>query len=140
MWQQVFDMLGGNLLGGVKDLIQTFKLPPEQQLAFDQRMAELHTETQLKLADLEATDRDSARKRQMEVKDSTNTVLAYWYTAGYFAVLALVAFYGIPETQQRIFDVLLGVLSAAQMNIMTYYFGSSAGSAAKHAMIDRMTK
>ena len=39
MWDKVMSILGGNLLGGVKDLVQTFKLPPEQQLAFDAKHA-----------------------------------------------------------------------------------------------------
>ena len=53
MWDKVMSILGGNLLGGVKDLVQTFKLPPEQQLAFDAKMAELQTQAELKLAELE---------------------------------------------------------------------------------------
>ena len=39
MWDKVMSILGGNLLGGVKDSVQTFKLPPEQQLAFDAKHA-----------------------------------------------------------------------------------------------------
>lgn len=44
MWDKVLSILGGNVFEGVKDIIRTFKLPPEQQLQFDSKMAELQTQ------------------------------------------------------------------------------------------------
>ena len=63
MWEKVVSILGGNVFDGVKDIIRTFKLPPEQQLQFDSKMAELQTQAELKLAELETADRNSARQR-----------------------------------------------------------------------------
>jgi hypothetical protein len=140
MWlDKVIDIFGGNLLGGVKDLIQTFKLPPEQQLEFDKRLAELEAETKTKLASLDAADRDSARKREMEVKDNTPKVLAYGITAGFFGVLFYILNFDIPNESENVVYVMLGSLGTAWTGIMAYYYGSSAGSAAKHTLLDKLT-
>ncbi len=140
MFEKIMSILGGNLLGGVKDLVQTFKLPPEQQLAFDQRMAELQTQAELKLAELEASDRNSARQREATVKDKTPAILAYSITAGFFGVLFFMMNYEIPLAEKEVLFVMLGCLGTAWTGVIAYYFGSSAGSAAKHATIERLTK
>ena len=140
MWlDKIMDVMGGNLLGGVKDLIQTFKLPPEQQLQFDQRVAELENETAQRLAELEQADRASARQREMAVKDSTPKVLAYGVTIGFFAVLFYVLALDIPLEQEKVVFFMLGSLSTAWTGIMAYFFGSSAGSAAKHNLLEKLT-
>ena len=110
MWDKVMSILGGNLLGGVKDLVQTFKLPPEQQLAFDAKMAELQTQAELKLAELEVGDRNSARGREVQVKDLTPSILAYSITFGFFGVLLLMMFYEIPISAKDVLYVMLGSL------------------------------
>jgi hypothetical protein len=46
----------------------------------------------------------------------------------------------IAPDMKGLVDVLMGVLTAGQYSIMSYYFGSSHGSAAKQGMIDRLTK
>lgn len=141
MWlDKVIDIFGGNLLGGVKDLIQTFKLPPEQQLAFEQKMAELEVSTRTKLAELEASDRDSARDREIQIRDNTPKVLAYGITTGFFGVMFYILNFDIPNESENVVYVMLGSLGTAWTGIMAYYYGSSAGSSAKHNLIDRLTK
>ncbi|MEE9316539.1 MAG: hypothetical protein V3U97_05460 [bacterium] len=84
--------------------------------------------------DLEAIhqkDRDSARQREMAVKDKTPSILAYVYTAGYFFILGWILKMGIPESTKEIIMVLMGILSTAEVGIIQYYFGSSAGSKQK---------
>lgn len=138
MWDKVMSILGGNLLGGVKDLVQTFKLPPEQQLAFDAKMAELQTQAELKLAELEVGDRNSAREREVAVRDKTPAVLAYAITGGFFGVLTLIMFYEIPMSAKDVLYVMLGALGASWNNVISYFFGSSSGSSAKHNLIEKL--
>lgn len=138
MWDKVMSILGGNLLGGVKDLVQTFKLPPEQQLAFDQRMAELAAQTEQKVMELEASDRNSARQREMSVKDNTNANLAYTVTGVMMGGLVYFNLYPPdPEVKTVVENVMMAVRDG-WLVILAYYFGSSSGSAAKHAMIDKL--
>jgi hypothetical protein len=140
MWDKVISILGGNVFEGVKDIIRTFKLPPEQQLQFDSKMAELQTQAELKLAELEASDRNSARQRETAIKDKTPAILAYSITIGFFSVLFYMLNFEVPQSEREVLFVMLGSLGTAWTGIIAYYFGSSAGSAAKHATIERLTQ
>ena len=139
MWEKIVSILGGNVFEGVKDIVRTFKLPPEQQLQFDSKMAELQTNAELKLAELEVSDRNSARNREMGVKDRTPTILAYSITGGFFGVLLGMMFIEIPISAKDVLYVMVGSLGTAWTGVIAYYFGSSAGSGAKHALIEKLT-
>lgn len=94
------------------------------------------------MAKLDATDRDSARKREIETKDTTTRELAYVYTFGYFGALGALLFgwVNVPGDMHGLIDVLFGVLTAGQYSIMSYYFGSSHGSANKNMVIETLMK
>lgn len=144
MWQQLIDIFGGNLLGGVKDLIQTFKLPPEQQLQFEQAMAKMEADFRAKALELEISDRASARAREMAVKDKTPAVLAFISVGGFLgismALLANFIFYPevkvVPEAMGLI-GTLIGYLSGKSELALAYYFGSSRGSDRKTELLTR---
>ena len=138
MWEKVLSILGGNVFEGVKDIVRTFKLPPEQQLQFDSKMAELQTTAEIKLAELEASDRNSARQREMSVKDNTNANLAYTVTGTMMVGLVYLNVYPpAPEVKTVVENVMMAVRDG-WLVILAYYFGSSRGSAAKHDMIDKL--
>ncbi len=84
-----------------------------------------------------AEDRASARAREIAVRDRTPQILAFSYTLGYFALLFVVMFHDLPDGAHDLLNTLIGVLSAAQVGIMTYYFGSSAGSARKTELLSK---
>lgn len=92
----------------------------------------------VKLEEISALDRNSARDREIKVGDRTTKILAYAYTIGYFVVLGVVMKTGVNPEMVNIIMVLLGVLTAAQGQIMNYYFGSSSGSAQKNNLMAQM--
>lgn len=89
---------------------------------------------------LDAADRDSARKREVETKDTTTRELAYIYTFGYFGLIFCLffGFVAVPDQMKGMADALMGVLTAGQYSIMAYYFGSSHGSSMKDVTLDRV--
>ena len=94
----------------------------------------------VKLEEIAATDRNSARTRETVTGDRTTRILAYAYTIGYFAMFATVMRTGVDMQMESVIMVLMGVLTAAQAQIMNYYFGSSAGSARKTGVIADIQK
>lgn len=92
------------------------------------------------LEKIAADDRANARQREAALRDKTPTILAYVYTIGYFVVLSVVWGSEVAANTRETFNILLGILSAAEIGIITYYFGSSAGSSRKSDTIDRLTE
>jgi hypothetical protein len=112
----------------------TGKLPPEEEAALNLKLAEIEQQAD----QLATSDRDSARKREMEVKDKTPSRLAWVMVAGFFVILALLIFVTIPTTAKDALLIMLGTLSSGIMSVLQYYFGSSSGSADKSKLIEQM--
>jgi len=92
---------------------------------------------------LQYADTANARAREVAVKDNTPRILAYMYTAGFFAVLAtqfwiVMAHVVLDPTALRLIDTTTGVLFAMMLGCKEYYFGSSAGSKDKDQTIASM--
>lgn len=85
-----------------------------------------------------AEDRQSAREREMEVKDRTPAVLAFVCFMGFFGILGLMMFIDIPENAKDPLLIMLGALGAVVTGITQYYYGSSSGSAKKNNILARM--
>jgi hypothetical protein len=77
----------------------------------------------------DVADRTSARAREEAVRDRTPTILAFGVTAGFFSLLALLAFHEIPSASRDLMNIMLGALGTAWAAIVSYYFGSSSGNA-----------
>lgn len=144
MWDKLTSIFGGSILEGVKDIVRTFKLPPELQLQFDTRMAELETSFRSKVLDLDVQDRASARAREMAVKDKTVATLAY-VIVGTFAgvcVFLVIHPYVLPQVElstatMTMLGTVVGYLSAKAEQVASYYFGSSLGSDRKTELLAR---
>lgn len=115
---------------------------PEQVLAikdaenaFALKMRSLGFAAAKDMESIAAGDRDSARKREVEVKDSTPRNLAYLVTAGYFAIVAALMMGATPTGNKDILFVLLGTLGTAWVGVISYYFGTTASSAVKTALL-----
>ena len=115
----------------------------DQQFAKDMRALDIDLER------ISAGDRDSARKRQMELKDSTPAQLAWMVIGGFIVVSAaqLVAIMGWPDVVAKIPGqgwLLIGNISGYLANeakqAAAYYFGSSVGSKEKDATLSEIAK
>lgn len=64
-------------------------------------------------------------------------VLAVLITVGFFGTLASLIAYGKPAAGGDALLVMLGALGAAFTGVVSYFFGSSSGSAAKTELMAR---
>lgn len=125
----------------VTEAIQGNKLTPDQLTSLKTAEIEFQKFLKQNAIDLEAIhagDRDSARKRETAVKDWVPGVLAVGITLGFFGILAWLMSYGVPTSGGDALLVMLGALGSGFGSVLAYYFGSSAGSAAKSADIAKM--
>ena len=101
---------------------------------FQLQMAELGYKN---AADLEATaeeDRASARNREIQVKDWMPKLLGSGVVAGFLASVFLILS-GRAKVDSVLAGTLIGYLSAKSELVLSYYFGSSAGSDRKTEII-----
>jgi hypothetical protein len=94
---------------------------------FKVRMKELDID----LERIAAGDRDSARKMQIETRDWTPKLLAFFITFGFFGALVWILVFGIPKTGTEVLLMMLGSLSTSWTGVVQFYYGSSAGSKQK---------
>jgi hypothetical protein len=137
-------------------LIDRFFPDPEQKAKAQMELMKMQQEGELakmandtELAKIYAADLDSARKRESEIVTSDKAplinkiitpVLASSVLLMTFGLFAIVLFDdgNIDPSRKDILIYVLGVLSAIATQIVSYYFGSSQGSSAKNAAIDKM--
>ena len=117
---------------GVSDAVESVV----QAIGNDPQAAQKLAELELEYAKLDAADRDSARKRELEIATSAS---APWYSKMVTPALALGVFLlwaainytlltgsnAIPDAMREIVIRMLGSLDAATMLILSYYFGNS---------------
>ena len=75
-------------------------------------------------------DRDSARRREINLRDWTPRVLAFAILLAFFAMAGGVLF-GELKATDAMAGAIIGYLSAKAEQVVAYYFGSSAGSKQK---------
>ncbi|MBA9844289.1 MAG: hypothetical protein QM625_02025 [Ralstonia sp.] len=101
-----------------------------------------------KLVDAEVKDRDSARNREIQVKDRTPAHLAYMILGGFFGIAAtqLVALMGWPEEAAKIppqgwviIGNISGYLAAEAKAAAAYYFGTTQDSGRKTELLAQQT-
>jgi hypothetical protein len=150
--------LGGAAVGAVADALGLSDktegaikqalagVTPEQMLAmktadqtFAIEMQKIGFDNVKALEQIAASDRDSARKREIEVKDNTPKILAYAITIGFFSVLAGLMFGEIPAGTKEVLYIMLGTLGTAWTGVISYYYGSTHGSVEKTKLLAAST-
>ena len=124
----------------VQSTIDSGKLTADQLASLKQAEIELQAKAQelgLNFEKLAVDDRKSARDMQSATKSIVPAFLAAGVTIGFFGILtALMVGYAQKSDELM---VMLGSLSTAWVGIISFYFGSSAGSQAKDDMIHNST-
>jgi hypothetical protein len=120
----------------VQGIISSNKLTAEQVASIQLAELELKKQAQsmnLDFAKLIAEDKKSARDMQIATKSWIPPVLAMSVTIGFFGILAGLMYGQIQHAPQ--IDIMLGALGTAWTGIISFYFGSSAGSQAKDQLL-----
>lgn len=105
-----------------------------RQVEVDLRKYEL--ENGFRFAELEIRDRESARAREVGTKDRTNKILAFTIIIAFISTTFGVVFIGIGGgIDSALAGTLLGYLSAKAEQVLSYYFGSTAGSRLKTELL-----
>lgn len=105
-------------------------------------------ELELEFARIDAADRDSARKREIEMAKSDvhfitkniTSLLAIGTLMGAMSMTALVFFVDFPDSQENVIIFALGFLTSAATQVLSYYFGSSSGSKEKDAKLAELKR
>ena len=117
------------LSAGGPELLEKLKQADNE---FAEKMAGLNVD----LEKIAADDRNSARRLEVDSHDTfTPRFLAFVVTLGFFGVLAYLIRFGKPDVGGDVMLVMVGALGTAWTAIISFYFGSSAGSQAKDRML-----
>lgn len=140
----ISEALLGKPDGTEAELVEAAKVAtPEQLLALknaEQDFAVRMRELDVDLERIAQADRTSARDRETKTGDITPRFLAAAITIGFFSVLGYMIQYGLPPQGGEAMLVMLGTLGTAWGAIISYYFGSSAGSREKTTAINQMVQ
>ena len=123
----------------VSDLIKNNKLSADQIAQVKIAEIELQKQAQelgLNFEKLAVEDRMSAREMQSATRSIVPPLLAAIITFGFFGILGMMLFGKVDSNNPAIL-MMLGSLGTAWTGIIAYYFGSSAGSAAKTDLLSR---
>lgn len=96
----------------------------------------------IKLEEIAAADRNSARQREVSTGDSWTPRILAAFVVGLTIILeGYVMLNGLPATANEVIvGRILGTLDTAAMMVLAYYFGSSASSRSKDETISTIAK
>ncbi len=126
-----------------KDILKAIQADPEALLKIKQEdnAFEIHMkELDVDVYQIDADDRDSAREREIAVKDRTPAILAIITMVSFFSYIAAVTFMpaGTIDGRMEFINLAIGWLGGTATSVVAYYFGSSTGSKDKTAAITSM--
>lgn len=92
-------------------------------------------EKDIQLESIAAQDRDSARKREIEVKDRIPALLALGIVGFFLAIVTYILVYGVQPEGKDVLLIMLGSLGTAVSQVLNYYFGTTTSSSKKNEII-----
>ena len=122
---------------------------PEAQAKAQMELAKMAQEGELTKIANEIKDRSDARNRELQIATSdaapmlnklVTPILALGSVILSFSLFAVLIFIDVKAEAKDILIYILGVLSAAVTQILSYYFGSSSGQADKEDKLKELTK
>ena len=138
-------------VGSVVDNLTTSKEEKEAaklafQQAIDKHIETMESET-TKRMELELKDMDSARNREIAIVTSDKSplinkiiqpILALLILGSCFLMWYIIMFRDIPKDKEMLIAGIVGSLTTISMSVVSFFFGSSSGSAAKQKQIEGM--
>ena len=97
------------------------------ELEFQIQKAQLEPQHQEELERIAAADRDSARKREVAVKDTMPGQLAWLAVLSLMGCILLIAFGKLDGGARDAVLTLTGFVGASYKDVYGYFFGSSSG-------------
>ena len=122
-----------------QDIAMKMAIDPEATI----KLQELELDHKIELEKLYLADMQSARQREQEITKATgalNTpmyILAGVIVVGFFVLMLVLMKCAIPENSKDVAFILFGALSASFVQVVSYFFGSSKGSADKNILIKK---
>lgn len=111
----------------------------QQEAEFALKMQQLGFQHAEELENIAATDRGNARAREITLRDRIPAILAVAVTCGFFGLLFSLLRWAPPKQNEALLNITLGSLGTAWVAIISYYFGSSAGSEQKNEIIAKIS-
>ena len=137
------DRLGvdSKTVSAVTDVLNSGKMTPEQISAI--RLAEIEFQkflesNKIKLEEIQAADRGSARTMQAATKSAMPAVLTLLITFGFFGVLGWML-YDTTVVDNPPLLIMLGSLGTAWTGACAFWFGTTSGSKAKTDLLANST-
>lgn len=123
------------------DALAALRASPDKVIEFQAAIAS----TAVEFERIAASDRGSAREREAKTGDTwTPRILAATVIGGFFWTLWMVFSGRVRDLTDPVMvglaGTLIGYVSAKADQVVSYYFGSSAGSERKNVLLDRMMK
>lgn len=127
MFDKILNAFGGGILSGVSEVVGKFVEDPTKKAELTAALAQEELKVQAKLIEMEVNDRDSARKREIELKDRTPAGLAWLVVVGYIGAQYYLFTHIIPAEMRDLVMRTLGTVDMALGMVLSYYFGAMHG-------------
>ena len=124
----------------IKEVLSSGSMTPEQIVAVKQAETDLKVrlkELDIKLEEVQAADRNSARQMQINTRSLIPALLSIITVGGFFALLIGAATGQFELTGSDVMMLLLGVLARETASVYQFWLGSSSGSQQKTEIIGR---